>query len=343
MKKILGILAISLLLPASGFSAQQTINNGETFGQARTKLNANYTELYAQAATKWVTGTAYTADNQLVVYGGNIYVCVTSHTAGTFATDLAAGKWKLWGSDIVVSTVRTTAGGGSTTAPPSEVAVGDALATKQDSLVSGTSIKTINSTSLLGSGDIVVSGLGTLPTATYQILQATGEGTYDWTSTLEGISGISGLTSLALPQGASPTVDAAGEVALDITSDQLIFYGASKHVVTGKYQENFVVKSPVDDDFLLFKARQAITITDIHVIAQGGTSISIDIQECDSAGANCSSVDAAITADTDGAEDDGTLSNPTIDAGDWVKVVLGAPSGTVNFVSGSIYYNLTAD
>lgn len=192
--------------------------------------------------------------------------------------------------------------------------------------------------------DTSKGGLNALPTAAYQIIQSTGIGTFGWTSTLEGISGISGLTALAIPQGASPTVDAAGEIALDTTSDQLVFYGASKHVLTGKYQENFVVKSPADaDDFLLFKARQAITITDIHVIAQGGTSISVDIQECDSAGANCSSVDAAITADTDGAEDDGTLSNPTIDAGDWVKVVLGAPSGTVNFVSGSIYYNLTAD
>lgn len=217
------------------------------------------------------------------------------------------------------------------------------------------------------------SGLTSLPTADNQILQATGSGTYAWTSTLEGIiddtKGNGDTTyiwsadkvydqlalkspladpvftsSLTLPQGASPTVDAAGEVAVDTTSDQLIFYGSAKHVVTGKYQENFVVKSPADsDDFLLFKARQAITVTDIHVIAQGGTSISVDIQECDSAGANCSTVDAAITADTDGAEDDGTLSNPSIDAGDWVKVVLGAPSGTVNFVSGSIYYNITAD
>jgi len=151
-------------------------------------------------------------------------------------------------------------------------------------------------------------------------------------------------TSLALPQGASPTVDAAGEIAVDTTSDQLIYYGAAKRVLTHKKQFDFAVKTPVDaDDVLLFKSQTAITITDIHVIAQGGTSISVDIQECNSSGASCATVDAAITADTDGAEDDGTLSNGTIDAGDWVKMVLGAPSGTVNYLTGSIYYVETAD
>ena len=33
-------------------------------------------------------------------------------------------------------------------------------ASKQDTLVSGTNIKTVNSTSLLGSGDVVISGSG---------------------------------------------------------------------------------------------------------------------------------------------------------------------------------------
>jgi hypothetical protein len=147
-----------------------------------------------------------------------------------------------------------------------------------------------------------------------------------------------------LPQGTAPTVDAAGETAVDTTSDQFVFYGASKRVLPHKFQENFAIKTPVDaDDFFLFKAQQAITITDIHVITIAGTSIDVDIQECDSAGVNCATVDAAITADTDGAEDDGTLTNGTIDAGDWVKVVLGAPSGTVNYLTGSIYYTITED
>lgn len=159
-----------------------------------------------------------------------------------------------------------------------------------------------------------------------------------------GGTGIDTINVSGVPSGASPTVDAAGEIAVDTTSDQLIYYGGAKRAITYKKQIDFAVKTPVDaDDFLLFKAQTAMTITDIHVIAQGGTSISVDIQECNSSGASCATVDAAITADTDGAEDDGALSNGTIDAGDWVKVVLGAPSGTVNYLAGSIYYVETAE
>ena len=47
---------------------------------------------------------------------------------------------------------------GITTIAPSQNAVFDGLATKQATLVSGTNIKTINGTSVLGSGDFVISG-----------------------------------------------------------------------------------------------------------------------------------------------------------------------------------------
>ena len=37
--------------------------------------------------------------------------------------------------------------------------------------------------------------------------------------------------SLAIPQGATPTVDAVGEIAIDTTSDQFIYYGGAKRVI----------------------------------------------------------------------------------------------------------------
>lgn len=40
----------------------------------------------------WVTATAYVVKD-LVVQSNIAYICVTAHTAGTFSTDLAAGKW----------------------------------------------------------------------------------------------------------------------------------------------------------------------------------------------------------------------------------------------------------
>lgn len=50
----------------------------------------------------WVTATAYsaTAPASVVTQGGATYVCIVSHTSGTFATDLAASKWlKISGND----------------------------------------------------------------------------------------------------------------------------------------------------------------------------------------------------------------------------------------------------
>lgn len=45
----------------------------------------------------WVTGTAYVVGD-LVLNGGNVYECISAHTAGaTFAADLAT-KWKLLGA-----------------------------------------------------------------------------------------------------------------------------------------------------------------------------------------------------------------------------------------------------
>lgn len=42
----------------------------------------------------WATLTAYNR-NDVVTQGGALYVCLTAHTSGTFATDLAASKWLL--------------------------------------------------------------------------------------------------------------------------------------------------------------------------------------------------------------------------------------------------------
>ncbi len=42
----------------------------------------------------WLTGTSY-VKNDLVKQSGNVYICLVSHTSGTFSTDLTAVKWEL--------------------------------------------------------------------------------------------------------------------------------------------------------------------------------------------------------------------------------------------------------
>jgi hypothetical protein len=42
----------------------------------------------------WLTATSY-IKNDLVKEAGNVYICLVSHTSGTFSTDLTSDKWEL--------------------------------------------------------------------------------------------------------------------------------------------------------------------------------------------------------------------------------------------------------
>ena len=98
------------------------------------------------------------------------------------------------------------------------------------------------------------------------------------------------------------------------------------------------ITDPADaDDMIYVKAPNALTITDIHCLAEGGGTITITLQECTTAGASCANIEGAITCDADGAEDDGTLTDGAIAAGAWLKVLYSAPTGTVNAVAWTVY------
>lgn len=73
------------------------------------------------------------------------------------------------------------------------------------------------------------------------------------------------------------------------------------------------------DDFLLWRTPYSITITAIHGVLQSGTNVIGGLDECDGNGANPVAVDSDITFDGGLDSDDGDLTNPSIDAGDWIK------------------------
>ncbi|MBS0323577.1 MAG: hypothetical protein JSR19_06965 [Proteobacteria bacterium] len=81
--------AVSRMIPFS-------YNNTQAFA---IEVGAGYFRFHTQGAVllagspgAWVTTHAY-AVGDLVSNGGTNYYCKTAHTSGTFATDLAAGKW----------------------------------------------------------------------------------------------------------------------------------------------------------------------------------------------------------------------------------------------------------
>jgi hypothetical protein len=69
-----------------------TLSNGS--------LNSGYWEVFTEGfRTKgtWTVSTEYFI-NDIVIRGGTTYVCLLKHTAGTFATDLAASRWTRFAS-----------------------------------------------------------------------------------------------------------------------------------------------------------------------------------------------------------------------------------------------------
>lgn len=107
---------------------------------------------------------------------------------------------------------------------------------------------------------------------------------------------------------------------------------------TDFYEVPITIISPADaDDPLVDKVNRATTLTGIDCVALGGGTISIDLQECDANGANCASSGATIASCGATNSNDATLTDTSIDSGDWLKLVIGAPSGTVNQVAVKIY------
>lgn len=71
-------------------------------------------------------------------------------------------------------------------------------------------------------------------------------------------------------------------------------------------------------DFLVGRIPRTIQVTNVHCVALSGT-LSGQFEECNSSGASCTVIDADISCDGGLDSDDGSLSNDSIDAGDWIK------------------------
>jgi len=151
------------------------------------------------------------------------------------------------------------------------------------------------------------------------------------------------LTSMAVPQGASPTVNAAGELAVDTTTGQLLAYDNGLKVYSATSTKSFALESPVAADYvLLWKAPSDITIKNIGCLVdpQDTTGIDIDMElfEGDADGDATTTIDGIITCNNTNSSDDGSLSNATLDKGDWLGVYFQTASGTPSWVSATIDY-----
>lgn len=143
---------------------------------------------------------------------------------------------------------------------------------------------------------------------------------------------------LEIPNGASPTVDSAGEIAIDTTTDQLVFYGGAKRVIPYSDRKCFGWFSPTDadDNIEVWAFKYASTVTNIVCRVSGGTSIAVV------GGDGTNNFESITCADTNTA-DDGSITNATFSAGEVLELDLGAPSGTVPSFIYCIDFTVDAD
>ena len=150
-------------------------------------------------------------------------------------------------------------------------------------------------------------------------------------------------TSIVIPNGANPTTDAAGKVAVDTSATSgsaLRFYGDAAYTLPAWQRVSFILNTPTAaSDFEVGSFPANITIKQIRVLSVGGTNVVGGLQECDANGGTCSAVDADITASAGTtATDDGTLTNGTIDANDQLQWLTTSISGSPTRAVVTIYY-----
>lgn len=150
--------------------------------------------------------------------------------------------------------------------------------------------------------------------------------------------------SAQIPNGTGPTVDAAGEIAVDTTSDQLQFYGGAKRALPSIQHVSFVIPAPAaTDDMLLMKAPYGMSIINIKGVLQGSTNVVGQLQECNSSGASCADLDSDITFDGGEDGDDGSLTDSSIASGNWIAWKTTSVSGTPTFLTVTVTFRVVAD
>jgi hypothetical protein len=156
----------------------------------------------------------------------------------------------------------------------------------------------------------------------------------------QGVWDFGGATSLEVPNGASPTVDATGEIAIDTTSDQVEYYGAGsvKILGNGNFYSTFTYATTTawtgTTTLPLGPAIVAETWNSISCFTDAGT-LNIGIGD----GTNWTNNTNAST--TVGLTN--LTSNNTFTAGEKRYVRMGTPASAPTTTSCTISRSLTAD
>ncbi|MGI9538556.1 MAG: hypothetical protein ACR2N6_00230 [Miltoncostaeaceae bacterium] len=93
------------------------------------------------------------------------------------------------------------------------------------------------------------------------------------------------------------------------------------------------VEEPTDsDNFLLFRADAALTVTDVECLTESATSVVVAVEECDANGGSCEATDVASGA-CGTTNTSLTVTNADVQSGDWLRLDIGTVSGSPGHVT----------
>lgn len=154
----------------------------------------------------------------------------------------------------------------------------------------------------------------------------------DLTST--GVVDFGGATSLEIPSAAGgTTVNAAGEITIDTTSDTLNYYdGAEEKVLQPVRTAAITIKDPdTTVDFVIFRTNYAITITEIEVVLRGTTpSVTWSLMHNTNRSSAGNTIDSNTTTNTTTGDVHTVLTDATVPADSFIWLEISAESGTTD-------------
>jgi len=201
--------------------------------------------------------------------------------------------------------------------------------------VAGTATTSISALSILNTSEFIVRGI-------FQFFNNLGTKIIDITgnvATLLGAWDFGGATSLETVNGTAPVVDATGEFAVDTTSDQFVYFGASaKKVLTPTYRLGFSY------------ATTSWNATTTIYLGPAVMASQIDYVFCET---DVGTVGVSLYDGTNRANYIPTASttinrfnyssNNTFTAGESMRVDLGTPASAPKRIACSLGYSVTAD
>jgi len=208
-----------------------------------------------------------------------------------------------------------------------------------------------------GNGIDITNGAASI-TVTAETANATNPGVVELATTAETTTGTD-ATRAVTPDGledgfnGSTNITTLGTVATGTWSatDVAVAAGGTGASTAAAARANLESPPPMDSftitgtalttqTYPLVKTQVAITITDIHCITDTGTVI-MELEEGTATAYDGGTVvDSTITCDSNGAEDDGTLTNGTIDANDWISARIGTEASSPTILGVTFYYTV---